>query len=88
MFLLPSEVGFLKLLKEARVPLVEFELPANKILSMFYPRLNSFIMLTTTRHPEPARGPDFQELLPEQVGQRWLPVLSPSVRITQLALRL
>jgi ATP-dependent RNA helicase DDX18/HAS1 len=33
MFLLPSEVGFLKLLKEARVPLVEFELPAKKILS-------------------------------------------------------
>jgi len=33
MFLLPSEVGFLKLLKESRVPLVEFELPANKILS-------------------------------------------------------
>jgi len=34
MFLLPSEVGFLKLLKEARVPLVEFELPANKILNI------------------------------------------------------
>jgi ATP-dependent RNA helicase DDX18/HAS1 len=34
MFLLPSEVGFLKLLKESRVPLVEFELPANKILNI------------------------------------------------------
>ena len=34
MFLLPSEVGFLKMLKEARVPLVEFELPANKILNI------------------------------------------------------
>lgn len=34
MFLLPSEVGFLKHLKEARVPLVEFELPANKILNI------------------------------------------------------
>ncbi|PVH96997.1 ATP-dependent RNA helicase HAS1 [Periconia macrospinosa] len=34
MFLLPSEVGFLKLLKEARVPLVEFELPANKIMNI------------------------------------------------------
>ncbi|KAF2119375.1 ATP-dependent RNA helicase HAS1 [Lophiotrema nucula] len=34
MFLLPSEAGFLKLLKEARVPLVEFELPANKILNI------------------------------------------------------
>jgi ATP-dependent RNA helicase DDX18/HAS1 len=34
MFLLPSEVGFLKLLKESRVPLVEFELPAKKILNI------------------------------------------------------
>jgi len=34
MFLLPSELGFLSLLKENRVPLVEFELPANKILNI------------------------------------------------------
>ncbi|KAF1983264.1 ATP-dependent RNA helicase has-1 [Aulographum hederae CBS 113979] len=34
MFLQPSEVGFLKHLKEARVPLVEFELPAKKILNV------------------------------------------------------
>jgi ATP-dependent RNA helicase DDX18/HAS1 len=34
MFLLPSEVGFLKLLKEARIPLVEFELPASKVLNI------------------------------------------------------
>jgi ATP-dependent RNA helicase DDX18/HAS1 len=42
MFLLPSEVGFLKLLKEARVPLVEFELPANKILSKCFPQHGVF----------------------------------------------
>ena len=34
MFLQPSEVGFLKQLKEARVPLVEFEVPAKKILNV------------------------------------------------------
>ncbi|KAF2663718.1 DEAD-domain-containing protein [Microthyrium microscopicum] len=33
-FLQPSEVGFLKQLKEARVPLVEFELPAKKLLNI------------------------------------------------------
>ena len=33
-FLQPSEVGFLKHLKEARVPLVEFELPTKKILNI------------------------------------------------------
>lgn len=34
MFLQPSEVGFLKHLKEARVPLVEFDFPAKRILNV------------------------------------------------------
>lgn len=34
LFLQPSEVGFLKHLKEARVPLVEFEFPAKRIFSI------------------------------------------------------
>ncbi|TKX20923.1 ATP-dependent RNA helicase has1 [Elsinoe australis] len=34
MFLQPSEVGFLKYLKEARVPLVEFEMPMSKVLNI------------------------------------------------------
>ncbi|KAF2753381.1 DEAD-domain-containing protein [Pseudovirgaria hyperparasitica] len=34
MFLLPSEVGFLKILKDERVPLVEFELPPKKIINI------------------------------------------------------
>ena len=34
LFLQPSEVGFLKHLKEARVPLVEFEFPAKRIVAI------------------------------------------------------
>ena len=34
MFLQPSEVGFLKHLKEARVPLVEFDFPAKRIMNI------------------------------------------------------
>lgn len=34
MFLQPSEVGFLNHLKEAKIPLVEFEIPAKKILDI------------------------------------------------------
>ncbi|KAL8949818.1 MAG: hypothetical protein Q9222_004105 [Ikaeria aurantiellina] len=34
MFLQPSEVGFLKHLKEARVPLVEFEFPTKRIMNI------------------------------------------------------
>ena len=34
MFLQPSEIGFLKHCKEARIPLVEFEVPAKKIVNV------------------------------------------------------
>ncbi len=34
MFLLPSEVGFLTYLKQARVPVVEFDFPAKKIMNV------------------------------------------------------
>jgi len=34
LFLLPSELGFLKYLRESRVPLNEFEFPQNKILNI------------------------------------------------------
>lgn len=34
MFLQPNEVGFLRHLKEARVPLVEFEMPMNKVVNI------------------------------------------------------
>ena len=34
LFLQPSEVGFLSHLKEARVPLVEFEFPAKRIFNI------------------------------------------------------
>lgn len=42
MFLQPSEVGFLKHLKEARVPLVEFEFPAKRIMNI-QPQLEKLI---------------------------------------------
>jgi ATP-dependent RNA helicase DDX18/HAS1 len=34
LFLQPSEVGFLKYLKEARVPVVEFDFPAKRIVNV------------------------------------------------------
>jgi ATP-dependent RNA helicase DDX18/HAS1 len=33
-FLQPSEAGFLKHLKDARIPLVEFELPEKKLMNI------------------------------------------------------
>ena len=34
MFLQPSEVGFLKYLKEARIPVVEFDFPSKRIVNV------------------------------------------------------
>lgn len=34
MFLQPNELGFLKYLKEARVPVVEFEFPSKKLVNV------------------------------------------------------
>lgn len=34
MFLQPGELGFLKYLKEARVPVVEFEFPSKKLVNV------------------------------------------------------
>jgi len=65
MFLLPSEVGFLKHLKEARVPLVEFELPANKILniqSQLEMLIGKNYYLNKVGHPSPYDGASIPRL--------------------------
>lgn len=84
MFLLPSEIGFLKLLKEARVPLVEFELPANKILSKSpLLTLRTAPSLTRRRHPIPTRSINLEELLPQQVCKRRISIIPPGLCLAQ-----
>ena len=89
MFLQPSEVGFLKHLKEARVPVVEFEFPAKRIVNVqsqlekligqnYY--LNQVGSLEVA-HKKPGTNPLF--LL---VGQRWLPLIFTSLRLSQSTL--
>jgi ATP-dependent RNA helicase DDX18/HAS1 len=84
MFLQPSEVGFLKHLKEARVPVVEFEFPASKIVNVqsqlekligqnYY--LNKVSYLSTFLTLKKAFLTHFA------VCQGWLPILPPSIRL-------
>ena len=83
MFLQPSEIGFLKHLKEARVPLEEFEFPSNKISNIqnqlekligqnYYLNRVSFacgiLFFAAYRHIG-------------VVSQRWIPFIPASVRI-------
>ena len=88
MFLQPSEVGFLHQLKEARVPVVEFEFPANKIVNVqsqlekligqnYYLNKVSDLLATTL---------DFRQRLTFYlVCQRRLPLLFASLCIAQSA---
>jgi superfamily II DNA/RNA helicase len=91
MFLQPNEVGFLKHLEEARVPLTEFEMPEKKVLNIqsqlemligknYYlnkVRFVCFLLSTTTM------------LTCESiVGQGWIPIISSSIRIALPALSL
>jgi ATP-dependent RNA helicase DDX18/HAS1 len=82
MFLQPSEVGFLSHLKEARVPVVEFDFPAKKLLNVqsqleklinqkYYLNKVSLFPLTTCNHANKF-----------SVREGRLPLIHPSLRIT------
>lgn len=91
MFLQPNEVGFLKHLEEARVPLTEFEMPEKKVLNIqsqlemligknYYlnkVRLLRFIVIMAT-----------MLICTSTVGQGWIPIISSSIRIALSALSL
>ena len=99
MFLQPSEVGFLKHLKEARVPVVEFEFPASKIVNVqsqlekligqnYY--LNKVRPFSSSLSPSPPLSPSFVNsiLTNQTVRKRRLSRLPPSVRLPLPPLRL
>jgi ATP-dependent RNA helicase DDX18/HAS1 len=90
MFLQPSEVGFLKHLKEARVPVVEFEFPASKIVNVqsqlekligqnyYLNKASSLPRLTI-------QGPFTNKMI---VRQGWLPIIPSGLRLPLPPLRL
>lgn len=85
MFLQPSEVGFLKHLKEARVPLVEFEFPTKRIFNIqsqlekligqnyYLNRVGSFSSFLLLN----------ELILFVTVGKGWLPLVSPGICFPQ-----
>ena len=100
MFLQPSEVGFLKHLKEARVPVVEFEFPQNKIVNVQsqLEKLigqNYYLNKVCLSRPLPPffflnPKPTFQHPIPnfDPVRQGRISFLPPGLRLTLAALRL
>lgn len=92
MFLQPSEVGFLKHLKEARVPLVEFEFPAKRIVniqSQLEKLIGQNYYLNKVSSSREISTPRWAVLTSKfAVGEGWLPLLPPSVRFPQPSLSL
>ena len=84
MFLQPSEVGFLKHLKEARVPVVEFEFPAKRIVnvqSQLEKLIGQNYYLNKVGPLKLACNKSSTNRL-FLVGQRWLPLLFTSLRFS------
>ena len=84
LFLLESELGFLRFLKEAKVPLNEFSFPADKIANVqSQVRLIPFREAgeTSLMQPKQARKIASKELLPQPIRSGWIPSLSPILRL-------
>lgn len=85
MFLQPNEVGFLAHLKEARVPLVEFEMPEKKILniqSQLEMLIGKNYYLNKVRYDLSVAFMSTSMLTRYTVCKGWLPLLPPSLRLT------
>lgn len=90
MFLQPNEVGFLKHLEEARVPLTEFEMPEKKVLN-----IQSQLEMLIGKNYYLNKVSFFYSVLVTTVltcaftvGQGRIPLISPSIRIALSALSL
>ena len=88
MFLQPSEAGFLSHLKEARVPLVEFEMPTKKIVniqSQLEKLIGSNFYLNKVCHAPFQLGIQLINIYP--VCERWISVLLACIRFAQSTIR-
>ena len=83
LFLLESELGFLRYLKEAKVPLNEYTFPTDKIANVQSQVRGDFIVLFSSvllMFCLPAREVTSEELFPTSVRTGWVSILSPSIR--------
>ena len=84
MFLLESELGFLRYLKEAKVPLNEFTFPADRIANVQSQVSAHSLHVINELSDEMyfvAGEAATEKLFLASVGTRWLPVVSPSICI-------
>lgn len=95
LFLQPSEVGFLRHLKEARVPVVEFEFPAKRIVNVQsqLEKLigqNYYLNKVGSSWPGPGHWSRGSYVMTDHptVRQRWLSLVPPGIRVSQSTIRL
>ena len=82
LFLLESELGFLRYLKESKVPLNEYSFPVDKVANVqsqvIPPSNDSYHQLLTSIS---AREIVTEELLPASIGAGWIQVISTIIRL-------
>lgn len=78
LFLLPSELGFLRFLKVAKVPLNEYQFPQKKIADV---QKQASRRRATRAALTPARGLDLKEPLPEHVRPGWVQGIPAILRL-------
>jgi superfamily II DNA/RNA helicase len=81
LFLLESELGFLRYLKQAKVPLNEFSFPTDRIANVQSQVRYSSMSHTTFLMISKARKAATEELFPPPIRARWLPVISSGIRV-------
>ena len=82
LFLLESELGFLRYLKESKVPLNEYSFPVDKVAnvqSQVTPPSNDLYHQSLTSIS--AREIITEKLLPASIGARWVQVISAIIRL-------
>lgn len=80
LFLLESELGFLRYLKEAKVPLNEFSFPDNRIANVQSQVIVSYVcFVIDASNCMTARKAFAEELLLVPISSRWIPCLPASI---------
>lgn len=75
LFLLPSELGFLRFLKVAKVPLNEYQFPQKKIADV-----QKQVSGPISNRLISARGLNLEESLSQHLGERWVQGISAELR--------
>lgn len=81
LFLLETELGFLRYLKQAKVPLNEYSFPADRISNVQSQACATLYLMSPHSLPIAVGKTTPEKLFPPPVSKRWFQVISSSIRL-------